>query len=325
MKVALCFLISYEHILQKEKLWINWIKSNEDLFNIYFHYKDSSKIKSPWIKKYIIPKRYIKETSYYNVVPAYITLFSYAYVHDKNNEWFCILTDSCCPIISPCKFRKLFFNYHDKSIIKCKPAHWNVEYHTRANLKLLNTKYHLANDPWFTLCRYHMQLCLLFVGNQNGLYKQINSGGLANESLFAIILHTFRQINEPTHLLNYSSNVADWSRMSNPTSPYLFKELNDYNIMIINDILKENPFTMFMRKIHYNCPDEDILKIIEENKNDEKCFNSLSSKTILINKLHSCTNYLVYYGNKFNKKYILFLFLLSIMCTCMFAKVFVYL
>ena len=44
MKVALCFIISYEHILQKEQLWIDWIKPNQDIINIYFHYKSISMI-----------------------------------------------------------------------------------------------------------------------------------------------------------------------------------------------------------------------------------------------------------------------------------------
>ena len=39
MKVALCFIISYEHILNKEQLWIDWIKPNQDIINVYFHYK----------------------------------------------------------------------------------------------------------------------------------------------------------------------------------------------------------------------------------------------------------------------------------------------
>ena len=43
MKVALCFIISYEHVLQKEHYWINWIEQNKDLFNIYFHYKKKIK------------------------------------------------------------------------------------------------------------------------------------------------------------------------------------------------------------------------------------------------------------------------------------------
>ena len=258
------------NILQKEKLWIDWIKSNEDIINVYFHYKDYDKIKSPWIRKYTIPKKYIKQTTYYHVVPAYISILSYAFFHDKNNKWFCILTDSCCPIISPEKFRKLFFNFYNKSIIQCKPAYWNVEFHKRANLKYLNKRYHLANDPWFTLCRYHVYLCMLFMSKKFNLYNHIISGGLANESIFAIILETFNELKPNKILINSSSNLSDWSRMSNPTSPYLFKFIDDYNYMIISDLLKTNPYAMFVRKIHYDCPDKDIIQFMDKNYSNEK-------------------------------------------------------
>ena len=79
MKVALCFIISYEHILQKEQLWIDWIKPNQDIINIYFHYKSISMIKSPWIKMYTMPPNLIAKTSYYDVVPAYMSILSYAF------------------------------------------------------------------------------------------------------------------------------------------------------------------------------------------------------------------------------------------------------
>lgn len=313
MKVALCFIISYEHILQKEHIWIDWIKSNQDIINVYFHYKDSTKIKSPWIKKYIIPKKYIKKTSYYHVVPAYMALLSYAYFHDKNNKWFCVLTDSCCPIISPDKFRKLFFNYCDKSIIQCKPAYWNVEFHNRANLKHLNNRYHLANDPWFTLCRYHVYLCLLFVSKKNDIYRLVNSGGLSNESLFAIILETFNELSSNKKIINSSSNVSDWSRMSNPTSPYLFKFIDDNNYMIINDLLKNNPYAMFIRKIHYECPSENVIKIINKNYSNEK-YNFT-----IYNNIYSHIHYFIFIL-KNNKNIILYLFFTIF--TIVFTKIF---
>ena len=82
MKAALCFIISYEHILHKEQLWIDWIKPNQDIINVYFHYKDINKIKSPWIKMYTIPPRITQKTSYYDVVPEYISILSYAYEYD---------------------------------------------------------------------------------------------------------------------------------------------------------------------------------------------------------------------------------------------------
>lgn len=269
MKVALCFIISYEHVLQKEHYWMKWIEENKDLFNIYFHYKIKSKIKSQWILNYCIPEKYIKQTSYFDVVPAYMTLLTYAYEHDKNNQWFCLLTDTCVPIISPNNFRQLFHNYYNKSIIRCGKAHWNINLHQRANLKLFSKEYHLVNDPWFTLCRYHVHLCTLFMVGQNKLYNQINSGGLANESIFAIILQTFNELNK-SKILNSSATICDWSRMSNPTSPHLFNEFTNIDENIILNQLVNNPYALFLRKVNYKFPDEKLMEISLWDEKDNK-------------------------------------------------------
>lgn len=262
MKVALCFIISYSHHVNKEKLWIEWIKPNQDIINVYFHYKDFNKIKSHWIKAHTIPPKLIQNTSYYNVVPAYMAVLSYAYEHDIRNNWFCLLTESCVPIISPEKFRDLFFNNYVASIIKCKPAYWNINIHRRANLRLLSKEYWLSNDPWFILCRDHIQKCILFMFVKPKIYKQINSGGLANESLFAIILQTFNELTNPNKVINYSSTISDWTRMSSPTSPYLFEEASEENMNIICNLLKENKYAMFLRKVHPLFPDEKLKEIM---------------------------------------------------------------
>ena len=265
MKVALCFMISYTHILNKEQFWIDWIKPNQDIINVYFHYKDIHQITSPWIKMHTIPPQYTQNTSYYQVVPAYISLLSYAFNHDIANSWFCMLTESCVPIISPATFRERFFNHYKTSILKCQPAYWNINIHRRANLRLLKKEYWLANDPWFTLSRNHVQKCMLFLVAKNDIYKIVNEGGLANESMFAIILQTFNELTNETTTINESSSIADWTRMSNPTSPYLFKEGTDENINIIGNLLKEHKYTMFLRKVHKGFPDATLLSITYAN------------------------------------------------------------
>lgn len=261
MKVALCFIISYQHILNKEQLWINWIKENQDIINVYFHYKDINKIQSPWIKMHTISPELVHPTTYYNVVPAYMALLSYAFHHDLNNKWFCLLTDSCVPIISPAKFRKLFFENYRASIFSWKPAYWNIDIHRRANLRLLKKQFWLANDPWFTLSRDHVHKCIIFLATKNDIYQIVNAGGLANESIFAIILQTFNELTNPNKLLNAVSTITDWSRMSSPTSPYLFKEATPENINIISNLLKENPHAMFLRKVDRAFPDQPILDL----------------------------------------------------------------
>ena len=121
MKVALCFIISYEHILNKENIWKKWIEPNKDIINVYFYYKDIHKIKSEWILKHTLPSNHIYKTSYFHVIPAYVSVLNYA-LNDNNNQWFCLLTDSCCPIISPKKFRYLFYQNYNKSIMNWKKA-----------------------------------------------------------------------------------------------------------------------------------------------------------------------------------------------------------
>ena len=265
MKVALCFIISYKHVLNKEQLWIDWINPNKDIINVYFHYKNINMIHSPWIKLYTIPPNITQNTSYFNVVPAYMTLLTYAYKHDKTNAWFCLLTESCVPIISSEKFREMFFKHYNTSIIKCKPAYWNVTFHPRANLRLFSKEFWLANDPWFILCRYHVRKCILFITFKPSIYKQINMGGLANESIFAIILQTCGELTNSRRLINESSNLSDWSRMSSSTSPYLFKDATQENINLISNILKENKYAIFLRKVHSSFPDSVIKNIINTN------------------------------------------------------------
>ena len=43
-------------------------------------------------------RKYIEKTSYFHVVPAYMSVLQYAY--NKNNDitWFCLLTEACVPL-----------------------------------------------------------------------------------------------------------------------------------------------------------------------------------------------------------------------------------
>lgn len=263
MKVALCFIISYQHILNKEQFWIDWIKPNQDIINVYFHYKDFSKIQSPWIRLHSLPPKLVQATTYCNVMPAYMSVLSYAYKHDTENQWFCLLTESCVPIVSPQKFRELFLNHYQASIIQCKPAYWDITIHRRANLRLLGREYWLANDPWFTLSRDHVHKCILFLTLKTSIYNKINDGGLANESMFAIILQTFQDLGRADKHVNESATVADWLRMSTATSPYYFKDATDQNMDIIHSLLRANKHAMFLRKVHPSFPDTSLQKLME--------------------------------------------------------------
>ena len=270
MKIALCFIINYEHTLNKEELWREWIEHNKDIINVYFYYKDKNKIKSQWILRHTIPEQYIYETSYYHVVPAYISLMNYAYNNDIANQWFCFLTDSCCPIISPQRFRKLFYENYNNSIFNWKYSWWDPNYHKRANLALLPKNLHLANDPWFILTKENVKQVFHFLLHKKELTKTICSGGLANESLFAIIFKYYGELDDPpikTHIYCNSSHITDWSRMSSATSPHLFKEGNEKDIEFIdNEINKKKQYGVaFIRKVAPEFPDAILRKYIYEN------------------------------------------------------------
>jgi hypothetical protein len=269
MKIALCFIISYEHILNKEELWREWIEPNKDIINVYFYYKDFQKIKSKWIKKHSIPLSFIYETSYFYVIPAYISLMKFALTQDSRNQWFCMLTDSCCPIISPKRFRYLFYTYYNKSVLSWKKAWWNIEFHKRANLALLPEELRLANDPWFVMKRENVLQTLHFVNKQQKITSTVCSGGLANESLFAIILYAYKQLNSAICAV---SHTTDWSRRASPTSPHLFKEANELDIKFIDNSLEKYKYAMFIRKVSPEFPDDILRYYIYEHskKNDEK-------------------------------------------------------
>ena len=255
MKVALCFLISYKHILNKESLWREWIEPNKDIIHVYFHYDNFHRIKSPWIQSHTIPPRFKVPTSYFNMVPAYMSILSFAHKHSSENQWFIMLTESCVPIISPQRFRQHFLENADKSILHWSPANWNVGYHKRANLRLLPQSFHLLNDPWFVLKREDVQRCFQFIKEKPKMYNSICRGGLANESIFAIILRYYGVLKDAK---NSKSTCTDWSRMSSKTSPHLFQKgyENKHDFQFIKTFIRENQDTMFLRKVDPHFPDE---------------------------------------------------------------------
>jgi len=256
MKIALCFLISGKHEINKELLWKDWIEENKDIINVYFHYTDHSKIESKWIKNNCIPSKYIVKTDYLHVVPAYMSLLKYAMVVDPTNEWFCFLTESCAPVVCPSIFRQKFFTHYSQSIMRWKPSWWNVQSQKRANLRFLQKEYHLANTPWFILNKYHAQICIKYMNVNSKIYNLICSGDVGNESVFAIIFKADRTLD---NVLNEETTVTDWDRMMSSTSPYLFRESTDHNTQFVEKYMDENKNAMFIRKIDKTFPDETLL------------------------------------------------------------------
>ena len=197
----------------------------------------------------------------------------FAFTHDIQNKWFCLLTDSCCPIISPKRFRYLFYKYSNESLFSWKQAWWNPEFHKRANLAKLPKELWLANDPWFTLTRENVKQVFHFVSTQQTITKTICDGGLANESLFAIIFKFYKELENDfrskSHILCVVTHLADWIRRSSTTSPHIFKEANEEDIKFIDKELERNFYAMFIRKVSPEFPDEIIRHYIYEQRRVE--------------------------------------------------------
>ena len=258
MKIALCFIISGEHTIKKEHLWVKWIEYIKESVNVYIFYSTYSKIKSHWIKKYCIPRQFICNVDYYHIIPAYVNLIRYAMIHDQDNQWFCFLTESCCPISNPNKFYETFLEYNEYSIMKWKNSDWNMKLHNRANLYLIPQKYHLKNSPYFILCKQDALNVLYFIKNNKREYLTISSGIIANESLFIIIImHSKRENN----LINMETTITDWNRMTSPTSPYVFNYASIENIKYIKRE-KNNKFSFFLRKIGEDFSNYELTKLI---------------------------------------------------------------
>ena len=275
MKVALCFLISSNNTVNKEHIWREWIEKYKNVFNIYFHYKQTIPIQSEWIKKHILPPEYIVNTSYLHVVPAYISILKYAIQNDVQNKWFVFLTESCVPIIPPKKFIRMFIKNYKYSIINWSSIWWNPLFHKRANLHKVPEEFHLANDPWFILKRDDAIKCVQYSTSSITLssYKLITSGIIANESIFAIILKTFGTIDNAKCQITH---LTDWSRMETTTSPHLFKTY-DENVdgYIINKLVKNNPSACFLRKVSPEFPDDVLKKWISSKERKQSYFNRL--------------------------------------------------
>ena len=285
MKVALCFIISNKHILNKEEIWKKWIDQKKDLFNVYFHYKDYNLIKSNWIRDHCLPPSLIAKTSYYHVVPAYTSILNFAF-RNTDNKWFCLLTESCVPIVPISDFVRIMEENISKSIMSWSEAYWNINIHTRANLRLLKKDFQLANTPWFIFSRDHVNKLLYFLVRENSLYKTICHGGLANESVFAIALQSYKDLSDPNKVLNEVSTLTDWEHMESPTSPYLFKNGSSFELDIINNLKEKHKFGLFLRKVSPQFPSQIIEKLVfEDNKTNKKIGWFIGSGLYLIGYL----------------------------------------
>jgi hypothetical protein len=173
-----------------------------------------------------------------------------------------------------------------------------VDYHKRANLALLPEEFRLANDPWFVMKRENVLQCLHFANVQQKIKQTICSGGLANESLFAIIMYSYRQLTGVKDAVICAvSHTTDWSRRTSSTSPHLFKEGNETDIQFINKSLENDKYVMFIRKIAPEFPDTLLREYIyEKSKEADDKLMVVMPAAFMILKIKKYVYFSLYYA-----------------------------
>ena len=119
------------------------------------------------------------------------------------------------------------------------------------------------------------------MNNKKVITKTICSGKIANESLFAVILYSYRQLYLNGPVISASTHIADWSRITSKTSPHIFKEGNEIDLKFIDSSLEKNKYSMFIRKVSPEFPN-DILKryIYEKYVEEDETLYLTESMTI---------------------------------------------
>ena len=70
-------------------------------------------------------------------------------------------------------------------------------------------------------------------------------------------------------VLSQVTHLTDWNRMATPTSPHLFKDANETDLLFLDAELKKNKCAIFVRKIAPEFPD-NVLRHYIYNVNHSK-------------------------------------------------------
>jgi hypothetical protein len=138
---------------------------------------------------------------------------------------------------------------------------------------------------------------LHFIKTQQNIVKTVCDGGLANESLFAIIMFAHKQMEANGSVISAVTHLTDWNRMSSFTSPHTFKDANNADIKFIDTELDKNKYAMFIRKMAPEFPD-DILKnyIYVKNKARDDDLVIVTPSLFIYSKIKYYLYYLGLYG-----------------------------
>jgi len=232
-------------------------------YNIYVHVNTNvHNIQSLWLKQYIIPSLYIKDTQWGSLGNAIVSLYEYAYIN-SNNKWFVLLSESHVPFISPNNFILKYYQYKENSLIEWKHSldilspTWDAV--SRCNFQYLPKEYWLHHEMWVILTNKDIKDIISFRDNAktNVIYNTLVSGNIADECFIGVMLMISNKMNK---VLNITTTILDWEQNSAVSShPYVFSSYNEYIRKLLHQKRKQNENGLFLRKISSEFPD-DVLQ-----------------------------------------------------------------
>jgi len=254
--VAFCFMVTRD--LSKEHIWREWFAKLKIDYNIYVHVSDPDKIKSEWLKQYLIP--YNIPTSWNDHMDAELTLLKYAY-DQTNDAWFINLSETTVPFVTPKRFKEMFKEYKNKTFLAYKKIWWDPEEDDRGNVHAFPRDAWIGNSEWCVICNEDMKT-IIKSWKSNDIISRIMEAPHADESIFAVTLYLE---NGFKNTINATNTVMDWDRDPDASSPYFFtKRYYAKDKKFIEKFVPKNPYVMFIRKVDSSFPDKVIYEWMDK-------------------------------------------------------------
>jgi hypothetical protein len=247
MKIAFCFLTIGN--IKQPKLWYKFFKGHEDKCNIYIHNKNNFVDKQDKFHKFSLKQRVPTRWGHISLVEATLLMFKQAFISDKENTFFILLSDSCIPLYN---FDYIYekISKVNNNIINVIPNRQIGRFSSFRNPQFFEKKTFFKQEQWICLHRITLKMYLdsLYYLNVFG-----NSFDVPDEHYFINIAykHKISFISQPITFTNWKDNDSG-------NHPKLYNKLT---VDEIESIKKENPTVFFMRKISSDCKLPNYLDI----------------------------------------------------------------
>lgn len=240
-KIALMFLTIEE--LNQSSLWQEYLKGNEDKFNVYIHSKNP--ILDPFFSKYRIKK--IVPTKWGHICVAVRNLIQEATKKEENYK-FVLLSESCVPLVTPKRLYEELTKDDETYLLWTDP--WWREDNPRT-LQCFPQEYRKGNHTWFILNREHALICA-----EDEEFNEIsNAYPVSDESYMSTLLNFHGKLQVSRRTLTF----VDWTR-SKKSRPYEFKEFNAADFQLLQRSKEEG--YLFARKFSAEYPKSVLKKMI---------------------------------------------------------------